>query len=736
MDLIRQLGLGFVLEFADKTSKQVASAAKEIRNLKGEISGLGSDFTRQVDAVEKQMERNRKVVSTGIKMMAAGAAIVTPAVVAARAAMRDQDTWIGRVTQSMYQQNLTRAAALKAMEREKLMVEDLAHNEIPLPSDEMELAWIRLQGLLNDTVAATESYRNVMRMAVVTQTDAAAAVEAFNTVWGIAKSAMADLGPAERSLRITEMLTRANRQFGAGVVEIADALRFVSDEAKLANPRLEELFALMTPLVSRGMPGRMAGSAVGGLLSNVLRFDQQVDELRRKLGKPVLSLADFQQKKELQLSLTPELRKLMGINFTDKTGVMRSPIDILADLDTALGLTPDRVSKIDELIKTGQLSESDRMKALGLTVSQQQALVNAFGEKIGNFIGQSQQLRSMEKRFGETGILAEAFGAALENASAQTQLLVNYLDDFVEEVGTSLIPTIIDLSKAIKPWLEDFTEFVRNNPNFVRNVALPATAVGGGLALGGAVLTAGGAAANTYLGFRMWQMQREMAKQAGSAVASAADDAAMASVKSAGGAIDDAIKSVAKTTAAVADDAFFAEWAPAMESAMTASVREAEKGAARTIASMLGRGAVGTARGFGGVGLASLIPTGLEASLSAPSFLDIGMQAFGIQRNRAAISPQLAQIGTAIRPDIAVGKYPTMPTSDLARLGMDLLEELGRLVQAQEQSLDSQQPIVIENQHIYVSGGTTNATELARTLYGITASKTKEAADRAVGAQH
>lgn len=377
------------------------------------------------------------------------------------------------------------------------------------------------------------------------------------------------------------------------------------------------------------------------------------------------------------------------------------------------------------------------MKALGLTMAQQQALVAAFGEKIGNFIGQSQSLRSMEQRFGETGLLAETFGAALENASAQTQLLVNNFDDLIEELGTSLLPTITDLAKAIRPWLVDLTEFVRQHPDFVRNVAIPATAVGGGLVAGGALLSAGGAAANTYLGFRMWQMQRDLAKQAGSAAASAADDAAMATVKSAGGAVDDAIKSVAKTTAAAADDAFFAEWAPAMENAMTASVREAEKGAARTIASMLGRGAVGTAKGFLGIAGASLIPTGFEASAQGPTFSQVGMEVFGIPRTRAAIRPQLAQIGTAIRPEVAVGRFTTSPTDQLMQLGIEVLEELGRLVQTQQQAVEGQQPIVIENQYISVNGnGATNAAELARMLYGLTSAKTQEVADRAAGAQH
>lgn len=737
MDLIRQLGLGFVLEFTDKTSKEVARAAKEIHNLKGEVSGLSTDFKKQVDAVEQQMERNRKLVSGGMKMMAAGAALLTPPIFAARAAMREQDIWINRVTQAIYQQNLARTAAVKEMEREKSAVERLTTTAIPLPGDQVDLAWIRLQGLLNDSTSATESFENIMRMAVVTQTDAAAAVEAFNTVWGIAKDAMADLGPAERSLRITEMLTRANRQFGAGVVEIADALRFVSDEAKLANPRLEELFALMTPLVSRGMPGRMAGSAVGGLLANVLRFDQQVDELRKKLGKPVLTLADFQAKQELQLSVTPELRKLMGIGFTDRTGGMRSPLEILSDLDTALGLTPERVRAVDEMIKAGQLTEADRMKALGLTMAQQQALVAAFGEKIGNFIGQSQSLRSMEQRFGETGLLAEAFGASLDTASARMRLATNNIDELIEELGVTLVPAITEFGKAVAPIIGYVTRFVQEHPTIAK-VGMAGTFGAGAVALGaGTLLTAGGAAANTYLGFRMWQMQRDLAKQAGSAAASAADDAAMATVKSAGGAVDDAIKSVAKTTAAAADDAFFAEWAPAMENAMTASVREAEKGAARTIASMLGRGAVGTAKGFLGIAGASLIPTGFEASAQGPTFSQVGMEVFGIPRTRAAIRPQLAQIGTAIRPEVAVGRFTTSPTDQLMQLGIEVLEELGRLVQTQQQAVEGQQPIVIENQYISVNGnGATNAAELARMLYGLTSAKTQEVADRAAGAQH
>ena len=638
MDLIKQLGLGFLLEFTDKTSREAKAAGKEIKGLADQVKTLGPEFIKQVDTIEKQMERNRKLVVTGFKMMAGGAAILTPLALAGRAAMQDQHTWTGRVTQAIAQQNITRKEAADLMRREQSVVDSLGNSILGMPMDELDQAFIRLSALLQNSDLAMQSFDQIMKMAAVTNTNATGAVESFNSAYQVFKGNMGDISEQEKVLRITNALAFASQKYGAEVTGIAEGLKFLTEEAGLMNPDLETMLAMMTPLLAMGKPGRMASSAVGSVMTNMLVFDKKVSDTRKALGKPVLSLSDFQQRKDLRESITPELSKLMKVQITDQSGQMRDFPAILADIDRAMGISKEQIAKVDELVAAGKISDEQRMSQLGFSANTQRALIESFGVQIGNFIGKSDAIRRMESEFSNTGYITEAFGAVTDDATFQVQILKNQFMNLAEDIGYNLLPTIKEFSKEIRPWLEDLTEFAKNNPNFVKNTLLGAGATGLALEGGGMALAAGGAAANTYLGYKTWRMMREMKLEAAKAASGAVDDAATAAAKQAAAQIDDAAKQVTKTVASSVDDAFFSEFAtakdvsrnilgeavPLIDDAAVAAVREVEKGAARTIASMLVKGGAGTLKGFLGLGLGTLIPTGFESKTYAPTLSDIG----------------------------------------------------------------------------------------------------------------
>lgn len=638
MDLIKTLGLGFILEFTDKTSKEAKIAGKEIDKLAGSVEKLGPEFVKQVDIIEKQMERNSKLVRTGFKMMAGGAAVLTPMALAARVAMQDQHTWTRRVTQAIAQQNMTRSEASDLMRREQAVVDSLGNSLLGMPMDELDDAYIRLTGLLQNSDLAMQSFEQIMKMAAVTQTNGAAAVEAYNAAYRIFKGTMGDLSEEEKTLRITNALAFASQKYGAGVADIAEGLKFLTEEAGLMNPELETVLAMMTPLLAMGKPGRMASSSVAGVMTNMLAFEKKVLETRKALGKPVLSLSDFQQREEMRKGITPELSKLMNVKISDNLGGLRDFPDILADIERAMGISADQIAKVDEMVKSGQISEEQRMSQLGFSADAQRAMIESFGIQIGNFIGKSDAIRRMEAEFRDTGYITEAFGGVTDDATFQVQILKNQFMNLAEDIGTNLLPTIKEFSREIRPWLEDLTEFAKNNPNFVKNALLGAGATGLALEGGGMALAAGGATANAYLGYKTWRMMREMRTEAAKSAAGAVDDAAAAAAKQAAVQIDDAAKQVTKSVASSVEDAFFNEFSAIKETsknvlgevpsviddATIAVVREAERGAARSIAGMLVKGGVGAAKGFLGVGLGSLIPTGFESQAGAPTLSEMG----------------------------------------------------------------------------------------------------------------
>ncbi len=625
-DLIKQMGLGFVLEFTDKTSKEARAAAKELRNLKGEVQDLTKDYVKQAEMIEKQAARSRQMMVQGASVMAGGAALLAPAFVAGRKAMQDEHMWTGRVTQAMAQQNLSRLEAVRIMAKEKDFVDSLANSEIGLPSDQMDAAFIKLQGLMNNSEAAAASYQNIMRMAAVTTTDAVQSVEAYNIAYKMFKDSMGNISEQEKSLRITNALAFASRKYSFDVSSMTGALRQFTEEAGIMNPSMEQTFALMTPLLAMGKLDRMVGSGVAGVMVNMLNFDKKVKDMRKELGKPELSLTDFLAKDELRKSISPQMSKLMNIRMTGPGGEMRGFTEVLSDIESTMGITKEAMAKVDEQIAAGKIPENQRMAALGLTGDAQRALIDSFGIQIGNFIGKSEAIKRMEVEFRDTGYITEAFGATAEDADFQLQILKNQFGNLAEDIGTNLLPVVKDLSKEIRPWLQDLTDFAKNNPNFVKTALVSGGIVGGAAELGGGAMVLGGAAMNTYLGYKSWRLMREM-KAASQAAATVADDAAVAGAKAAASQVDDAVKQIVKSTATAADDAFFSEFTAAkelpknilgkalIEDAATAVARETQRGAARELAGMMGKGIFGAAKGFVPLAAASIIPTPFDSKL-------------------------------------------------------------------------------------------------------------------------
>lgn len=627
-DIIKQMGLGFVLEFTDKTSKEARTAAKEIHNLKSEVQDLTKDFVKQAETIEKQQARSRQMMVQGASIMAGGAALLAPIYVAGRKGMQDEHTWIGRVTQAMAQQNLSRQDAVRMMAREKEFVDDLANSRMGIPADKLDEAFIRQQGLMNNSAAAFAAYEQVMQMAVVTNTDAVASVEAYNTAWQIFKASMGQMTEQEKALKITNALSLASRRYGAGVTDIAEGLKFMTEEAGIMNPRLETMLAMMTPLLAMGKPGRMASSAVSAVMTNMLNFDQKAKDLRRDLAKQPATLAEFQRQQEVRAGITPELSRLMKVQMTGPNGQMRGFADIVADIESAMGVTREAVAAIDARVKAGTLPEEQRMAALGFSADAQRALVNSFGIQIGNFIGKSEAIKRMEGEFGNTAYLTESFGAATDDATFQLQILRNQFSNLAEDLGTNLLPLIKDFAKEVRPWIADLTEFAKNNPGFVKTALVGGGIAGGVAELGGGAMVLGGAAMNTYLGYKSWRLMREI-KAASSGVGSVADDAAISAAKAAASQADEVAKEIVKQTASSVDDAFFNEFTtakelsrnvlgeavPFIDDAATVVARETQRSAARQIAGMFGKGAFGAAKGFLPLAAAAIIPTPFDTEL-------------------------------------------------------------------------------------------------------------------------
>lgn len=95
---------------------------------------------------------------------------------------------------------------------------------------------------------------------------------------------------------------------------------------------------------------------------------------------------------------------------------------------------------------------------------------------------------------GVDGATAAAEDIQMESAAAQFDVLKSSLQDVGIEIGNELLPALIDLGNEAKPVIRSFGDFIRQNPQTVRTVAM----VAGGIAVLGAVLVPVGMAITAF----------------------------------------------------------------------------------------------------------------------------------------------------------------------------------------------------------------------------------------------
>lgn len=716
MGQMTQMGIGFVLDFTDKTSDAARNAAKEVHRLRGEVEGLSASFNTQIDNIEKQMKRGKEIMGWGIKGMAAGAAIMTPVVIATNAAMKDQDTWYNVVTQDIYKLGAAKDDAVAAMRREQEMVKKLTHEQTPIPAEAAEGAWIRLRGLMKDTVAATVLFQESMKAAAVTGADPTATVEAANILNNLTKSEFAHMDAQQKAIRIAEMLTRANRQYGAGVADIADGLKMVMNEANLANPRISELFAMITPLTASGMNARMAGSAVGGFFTGIAKFDADVKVKMKALSKQPQSYAEMQQLEEARKTISPELRKLIGVSRTDSSGAFRNPLDIIADWEKAFGLSAERSAQVEADIKAGKISEQDRFKALGLTGAQQQALMDTGVTGIGHWFGRSDELKQTAGLFETDGKLEDAFAALDDVASTEKKKMLSAFEDLTEELGSTLLPTVQDLSKKLRELIDDVSAFATKHPTMTEN-AMKAAA-GTSLAITGASFGLAAYGGGLWATNKLNKMRVERAELAAKkAAATAANQAAEQ--------IDTATKEVAEQTTKNADE-FFSEFAPKLETAIKPLEAAAKP--------------QGWIKRFGG----GFLKSGAKAGLGAISLLPLlpwDAEASGL----SSLSEQAPGFDMSILPNlITTGMYNPIRDQRLSTVmgnrdrDNDTTAVLERLfdsstIKSSRTGQDADGRIIYQSNYFEFREATEDSALKAAEIID---QRSRDKADRAVGAQH
>ena len=488
-DLIKQLGLGFVLEFTDKTSAEVARARTQITGMKGDVEKLTQSYSTQISEMEKKVANSRQLVATSLKIGAAGAAIMIPMTLAYREAAHDQTLWARELGMTMLAQGQGLQQTQLGIAAVDEQVAKLGTTMIAIDMDDLQKSYAILYKRLGENIAMP-ALEKVGKLAETTGETAQAAADAIVVLKQSFGASMPGLSDIEKVTKISDYLANIRATTGLPLEDIAGGMRMVMKNAGLMNLTLEKTAALTIPLLQMGMPGRMAGSAVNMFLQSIVGYQDKVKELTKSNAKKgqALTWGDVLGLNAGAEEIPADSRELLKIKVADAKGRMLDPIAILKEAEKAVGFTEARREKLNQLIKSGDLSLDDAMAAVGVSLSQQKYLQLLFGETVGLLLGKSGIIDSLEKAGTKTGTLDKQFELIGTTAEHSLKLAKNGIIELAKEMGNNLLPVVTDGLEGFNSVLKVAGEFAKEHPATMKTATLGVAGAGAGAVVGAAIL--------------------------------------------------------------------------------------------------------------------------------------------------------------------------------------------------------------------------------------------------------
>lgn len=485
-DFIRQLGLGFLLEFTDKTSAEVGKARAQIKGMKGDVEGLTESYATQISAMEKKVENSKRLVGTSLKVGAAGAAIMVPMALAFRESAHDQSLWARELGMTFIAQGQGLQQAQAGIAAVDEQVARLGTTIVALDMDDLQKSYAMLYKRLGADIAMP-ALEKVGKLGETTGESAQIAANAIVVLKQSFGASMPGLTDLEKVTKIADYLANMKATSGLGLEDISDGMRLVMKNAGLMNMTLEKTASFVIPLLQMGMPGRMAGSSVNMFLQSIVGYQDKVKELTKKKGQAI-TWGDILGLNPAAEEIPVDSRALLKIKVADVKGRMRDPLAILREAEKAVGFTEARRLKLDQLIKSGDLSLDDAMAQVGVSLSQQKYLQQLFGESVGLLLGKSGIIDSLEKAGIKTGTLDKQFELIGTTADHSLRLAKNGVIELAKEMGNNLLPIVTDGLKAFNSVAKAAGDFAKEHPAFMKTATVGVAGAGAAGVIGGAIL--------------------------------------------------------------------------------------------------------------------------------------------------------------------------------------------------------------------------------------------------------
>lgn len=267
---------------------------------------------------------------------------------------------------------------------------------------------------------------------------AKASGEDFNTVMNVSTATLEQFGLKSNSTagtlkntaRVTDALTYVANATASGFSDLGEAMTYVGPTAKSTGISLEETAAILGVMANQGIEGSVAGTALRGALTRLLKPSKQNIEGFKKLG---INVEDF------------------------KKGTLTMP-DII-----------DKIKKHTKGWTNEQRSAAIAMAFGTEAQAGMNALVNAGSEELRKYTKGAEQAGGTTKKIADQ--LNNTDAAKFERFKASVQALGI-------EVGQKLLPALMPIVEKITDWVEAFGKLDSSTQQTIVKLALFSAALG------------------------------------------------------------------------------------------------------------------------------------------------------------------------------------------------------------------------------------------------------------------
>ncbi len=230
--------------------------------------------------------------------------------------------------------------------------------------------------------------------------------------------------------RVVDSLTYVANATSSGFYDLGQGMAYVGPVANTLNMSVEETASILGILSDNGIEASQGGTALRGALTRLLKPSKQNSEAMAELG---INLEDYQN------------------------GLLDFPTILDTVAKNTANLTDEQKAS---LIATAFGTEAQ---------SAMNALVSAGGDELRNMTTEAKNA---------AGATKEIAGAMQELPEFKFQQLVAEMRDLGIEVGTHLLPIVMDGMEVIGEWVGKFGELDESTQQFIIRTGLAVAAVG------------------------------------------------------------------------------------------------------------------------------------------------------------------------------------------------------------------------------------------------------------------